>query len=305
MCRKPASTLTKTVCRGSLAHQKSKIWGQLWKFADGRVSWSVSITTIYYSITKASTNMSRIKIAGLALASMLVMSMAVTGSASAAPLWLVCLEGSGLTKYESSTCLKAASGGKWQSVGVTKAVTVKMVAISILLIDRKVPIQGEVIVRCSSKGSRGEGIVEPGGKGQITVAEVEKPGENCSSEKGCKAGTVKHMRAAHLPWLIAIFTTEGKQLTKIAPHAGGEQPGWEVECETEIGIAANDVCATGEGNEESVRLVNTFSSTELLVTALFEEKAKINCTIGGNSAGEIKGSVAILLPGGALSINPA
>ncbi len=248
--------------------------------------------------------MSRIKIAGLALASMLVMSMAVTGSASAAPLWLVCLEGSGLTKYTNSKCLTAGSGN-WQSVGVTKAVTVKLVAISILLIDKTVPFQGEVIVRCSSKGSRGEGIVEPGGKGQVTVAEVENPKENCSSEKGCKAGTVKHARGAHLPWNIAIFTTEGKQLTKITAHAGGEQPGWEVECETEIGIAANDVCTSPEGNEESARLVNTFSSTELLVTALFEEKVKANCTIGGEKAGEVKGSIAILLPGGALSINPA
>ena len=247
--------------------------------------------------------MRSIKIAGLALASMLVMSMAATGSASAALLWLVCLEGSGLTKYESSKCLKAASGGKWQSQGLKccQRVTVKLVAISILLIDKETLV-GEVAVKCSNAGSRGEGAIESGGTGEITVAEYENPKANCASEKGCEAGTVKKVKGVNLPWVTEIFTTEGKRLSKLKAGVAGKEPGWEVECEV-LKIATTDVCTSPKGEEEQVRLVNTTSSTELLVTALFEEKFKAECTQSKKKSGEVKGSIAILLPGGALSIN--
>jgi hypothetical protein len=248
--------------------------------------------------------MSRLKIAGLALASMLVMGMAVTGSASAALLWLVCLEGSGLTKYESSTCLKAASGGKWQSLGVPTgaSISVKLLVISILLIDTKVPILGEVSVKCSNAGSRGRGLIKPNGEGEIIVAEYENPEANCKEEKGCPK--VTKVKGVHLPWKVKLFVgANGEPLSKIEPING--EPGWEVTCAEEPLVGeVTDVCETPKGEEEQVRFLNSKSATELLVIALFEENIKSTCSQGKEKAGVVKGSVAILLPGGALSINP-
>jgi hypothetical protein len=246
--------------------------------------------------------MSRLKIAGLALASMLVMGMAVTGSASAALLWLVCLEGAGLTKYESSTCLKAASGGKWQSVGVTKAVTVKLLVISLLLTDTKTAI-GEVIANCPNEGSVGEGVVKPNGEGEVTVAEYTSTGaKNCKDEKGnCPEFT--KVQGVNLPWITNIEEGPGGEaLTTIKPHAGGGQPGWSITCKDIVNVT--DECISSEKEEEKLKLVNKISATELLVAALFETAHLANCTQSKEKTGKVAGLLAILLPGGALSRNP-
>jgi hypothetical protein len=245
--------------------------------------------------------MKRLSIAGLCLVSMLLASMAAAGTASAALLWLVCLEGSGLTKYESSTCLKASGTGKWQSLGVPAgaSITVKILVFSILLSDEKVPIIGKSAVRCGMNGSRGEGTIEENGKGKVLVAEYENSKVNCSSEEGC--GTVLKLRGIHLPWKTEIFTTESKELTKIKNGGNGE-PGWEVECEPFAGIKESDKCESVAGEEEQVVLHNVVSATELLVAGLFETSHKAKCSLGGAGSGLVKGLIAILLPGGALSI---
>jgi hypothetical protein len=250
--------------------------------------------------------MSRLKIAGLCLASMLVMSMALAGTASAAELlWLVCLKGNGLTKYTNEKCLSASggSGEGWQSLGVPsgKTITVKIAAISILLVDNKVPIVGKVKVKCANAGSVGEGLIEPGGKGKILKASYTSPSTNCSGEENCT--TVLKVNGVHLPWVTNVIEgPEGKFLTKIESGGSGE-PGWEVECEV-LGIAENDVCESSSSSEsEQVRLVNEKSTTELLVLALFEETSKAHCSLSKEKTGEVKGTIAILLPGGALSLN--
>ena len=242
-----------------------------------------------------------LQIAGLCLASLLVMSMALAGNASAVLLWLVCLEGAGLTKYESSTCLKASSSGKWQSLGVRSGqkITVKITAISLLLTDTSTAL-GKVVANCSSAGSRGEGIIEPNGEGEVRVAEYSAPKTNCTDEEN-HCGEFTKVRGANLPWKIKLFVgTNGEPLTKIEPHTGGEQPGWEVTCKALIEIT--DKCVSASGAEEEIRFKNTISTTELLVLGLFEQAHSANCSQGGNGAGSVKGSIAVLLPGGALSI---
>jgi hypothetical protein len=247
--------------------------------------------------------MRSIKIAGLALASILVMGMALAGSASAALLWLVCLEGSGLTKYESSTCLKASSGGKWQSVGVTKAVTVKLLVISLLLADTKTAI-GEMVANCPDEGSIGEGVIKANGEGEITAFEYTTAGaKKCTDEKkNCPEFT--SFKAVNMPWIFNIEEGPGGEaLTTIKPHAGGGQPGWAMTCKDIVNIT--DECTTNEKEEEKLKLVNRISATELLVAALFESAHEAQCTQSKEKTGRLSGIVAILLPGGALSRNPA
>ncbi len=246
-----------------------------------------------------------LKIAGLCLASMLVMSMALAGNAAAVLLWLVCLQGSGLTKYTNSKCSEASSSGKWQSLGVPSGteITVKILVISLLLRDSRTTI-GEVVANCPNVGSIGEGVIKANGEGEIRKAEYTAAGaKNCKDEKGnCPEFTL--VKALNLPWVTNIEEGPNKEpLTTIKPHAGGGQPGWAIMCKV-LFIEETDECtAAKEGEEEKATLAIKVSAGELLVLSLFEEKQKALCTQSKEKTGEVKGTVAILLPGGALSIN--
>ncbi len=245
-----------------------------------------------------------LKLAGLCLASMLVMGMALAGNAAAVLLWLVCLKGLGLTKYSSSKCSEASSTGEWQSLGVPsgKEITVKILVISLLLKDSKTSI-GEVVANCPNVGSIGEGVIKANGEGEIRKAAYTAAGaKNCKDEAGhCPEFT--KVEGINLPWITNIEEGANKEpLTTIKPHAGGGQPGWAITCKDILEIT--DECkAEKEGEEEKAKLVNTVSSGELLVLSLFEEKQKAKCSQSGEKTGEVKGTVAVLLPGGALSIN--
>ncbi len=242
--------------------------------------------------------MKSIKIAGLCLVSMLMMSMALASAASAAPLWLLCLEGTATTKYSSNQCNKAESGGKWESVALgTKSDTVKIVAFSLRLSDTGAGTE----VECPGPGSKGWGLIENSNKGVIKVAEVEKPETNCKVLKAgllesCKK--IEEVKGADLPWKTEVFETESKFLTKIEADGNGE-PGWTVKCS-----GTTDTCLAEAGKAESVELVNGVTSGVLLVLGRFEEKEPAKCSLFGGSTGHVSGLVAILLwNGNGLSIN--
>ncbi len=246
-----------------------------------------------------------LKIAGLCLASMLAMGMALVGNAAGALLWLVCLKGSGLTKYTNSKCSEASSSGEWQSLGVPsgKEVTVKILVISLLLKDSKTTI-GEVVANCPNEGSRGEMVIKANGEGQIRAFEYTAAGaKKCKDEKGnCPEFT--KVEGRNLPWITNIEEGPNKEpLTTLKPHTGGGQPGWAITCKA-LFIEETDECKFAKaGEEEKLKLVNTRSATELLVASLWEEKSKIECSQSKEITGEVKGTLAVLLPGGALSIN--
>jgi len=253
--------------------------------------------------------MKSLKIAGLCLASMLVMSMALAGTASAALLWLVCLKSTGLTKYKNSKCLEASGGAAseegWQSLGVPSgtSITVKLLAITLTLRDTGVGIG----VICFSKGSEGEGVIKSGGEGEIRVARIAKPEENCRSLAGCEAGTITKVEGVNLPWKQELIETESKSVGVIRAGSGGKPPGYAVRCSV-AKLAATDTCEEESGHPESVELVNAVTTNpigveELLVKSRFETRGHAKCTLGGANASEITGLAAILLPGGAVSIN--
>jgi hypothetical protein len=254
-----------------------------------------------------------IKIAGLCLASMLVMGMALAGNAAAALLWLVCLKGVGLTKYENSKCLKSKepqTRGEegWQSLGLLpgQTATIKILVLSLKLVDTGTPL-GEAGVLClDTPAARGEGVIEEKGKGKIRAAEVEKPEVNCTGLGACKKAT--KLEGANLPWATEIVEGPGgAPLTKIKSGGSGE-PGWKITCETSIGTLT-DTCLSKVGEEEEVRLTfgevteNPAKEKELLLRGLFEEKRTASCSLGNSTSGKVLGTLALLLPGGALSIN--
>jgi hypothetical protein len=247
--------------------------------------------------------MKSIKIAGLCLVSMLMMSMALASAASAAPLWLVCLEGTAATsKYSSNQCSKTEAGGKWESVSLgTKSDTVNIVAYSLKLADTGTGVE----IECPL-GSNGWGLIEGPNKGQIKVAEIVNAGVNCKVLKGaalCKK--IEKVNGVNLPWKTELFEEKEKLLTKLEKGAGAAgEPGWLVKCE---GVPV-DICTSPPGEPEQLELLNAFggsAGTQLQVVGRFEERSKGNCTVGGNGKGTIRGLVAILLwNGNGLSINP-
>ncbi|MGH2854256.1 MAG: hypothetical protein ACRDLF_08715 [Solirubrobacteraceae bacterium] len=241
-----------------------------------------------------------LRLAGLWLTAVLVLGMALAGSVSAAPVWLVCLEGSGLTKYSSNQCTKAESGGKWQSLGLPsgKSDTVRLLVFSLRLEDTGLGAS----VECPDVAT-GWGLIESPNKGLIKVAEVKEPEkEGCKVLKGfltCKAGNLTGVKGLNLPWKTEVFETEKKNLTKILSGGGGE-PGWAVTCG-----GVTDECVTESGGSESVELVNEVTKSVLLVSARFEAKGKSKCSVGGKETGKTHGSIAILLwSGNGLSVNP-
>ncbi|MGH2855010.1 MAG: hypothetical protein ACRDLF_12565 [Solirubrobacteraceae bacterium] len=244
-------------------------------------------------------DMKHLKTAGLCLLSMLVLGITLAGNASGAPLWLLCLEGSGLTKYSSNQCTEASSTGKWQSSALPSggSATVRLLAFSLRMTESGV--RGTSIY-CPDAGV-GWGLIEEK-KLIIKVAEIRNPeAEGCrvSSELEilkCKAGKLEALQAVRLPWTVEMFETEKKILTHT--EGTGGRPGWEIKCGGET-----DDCEESAEKPESTELLSGVTKGVLLVLARFENKGRANCEIGGKESEQISGLIAILLwNGNGLSI---
>jgi len=258
--------------------------------------------------------MRSLKIAGLCLASMLVMGMSLAGNASAtAALWLVCLEGVGLTKYSNSECNKLETGGKWQSLGLlpTQSDTVRIKGFTLRLKD-PTALGGSSEIECNGNGIA-TGLIENKGKGKIFAAKVEEAEKNCRRiSGGCKVGEIKRVQGANTPWVTEAEETPSgklKYLFVLKPTTVGKEPGWEVECNTLLGVKT-DVCTTKVGEEEHAWGENVFTKEgtkeTLLVLGEFAKTRKAHCEGTGASGneGEVEGRFAILLAkGGPLSLN--
>jgi hypothetical protein len=249
-----------------------------------------------------------VKIAGLCLASMLALGIALAGTASAAtPLWLLCLEGkegSLPTKYESNQCTKAAkeNKGKWESVALgNKSDTVRIVALSLRLEDTR----ASVIVRCLHV-SVGIGLIEGRNLLLVRAVQVPKPTVECTVEgtslfKACKAAVLERVEAVHLPWLVETYEdTENRSFTSRIQPAGAGEPGFLVEC-----AGVEDTCVSeGAGKLEEVVSENVVTEGVLLVFGRFLKAHKANCSVSGAGTGEVEGVLATLLSNGSgLSLN--
>jgi hypothetical protein len=250
--------------------------------------------------------MSRFRIAGLTLASMLAMSMAWAGSATAAgPLWLVCLEGSGLTKYSNNQCGKAESGGKWQSLGLLKLDTVRIVAFTLVFRDRESVNKENILFTCLA-GGLGTGLIEPGSAAVLREAKINEPKAHCAQLEGpCKKGEITKIEAVDLPWKQTLVETEKKFLSKQEGDGNGE-PGWAFSCKVG-GITTTDECKSEEGKPETLELISEVTGGVLLIRGRYTNAAKGTCSLaeGRKNTAEITGSAAGLLGNGnGLSINP-
>ena len=228
-----------------------------------------------------------VKIAGLCLASMLVLGMAITATASAAPHWLQCREGSGTgTKWEDSKCSKIGSPNKWEWVELqtTEKATIEG---TLHLTDKKGGLFGEqVVILCSGTG---EGTIGPGGFDRILKIKASK----CENEENCPGEITAE--GVNLPWQTSLELVGGKIRDKITSEVSGKEPGWKVTC---AGVA--DTC---EANTTTAMENNQPLGS---VDAVFDATSgTAKCSRGGAGQGEVRGTTLIRsAEGWAVSVSP-
>jgi hypothetical protein len=249
--------------------------------------------------------MKRLSIAGLCLVSMLVVGMALAGTASAAVTasWSVCSEGkegSLPTKYTEEQCGEAAkeNKGKWEDVELAKETKDKVtVGLSTITLTDTKTLLGESVVRCDGPGEEAEGEIEGPNKSLITAAKVKEAKTNCRGLKGgCKATEIEEVKGVDLPWKSELYATEST--VQARPEADGNgEPGWVVKCNT-IGGPKEDICKQESGKPEILSLANVLQLSpvrSLLVLISFLKKRLANCTEGGKESGKVDFSFPILL----------
>ena len=243
--------------------------------------------------------MKLIKTLGLCLASMLVLVMALAGTAAAEEAsWLLCLKGtpgSLPTKYTTNQCTAAAGGnnGEWESVALgSKSDTVRILVMSLALEDTRVPLK----VRCPHV--TGVGLIENRNLLLVRQAKVPHPSTECTAEGGeifkiCKAANLEIVEGIHLPWKVEFEKAGGQFISKIQPDGAGE-PGWAVRC-----AGVEDACiSTGPGTLEETTGSNAITEGVLLVFGEFKKANLGKCSVGGAGAGKVEGFIAILLASG-------
>jgi hypothetical protein len=242
-----------------------------------------------------------VKIAGLCLAVVFVVSAALTSTASAAH-WLVCLEaatGSAATRWETSQCSTAVAGGAWEWSELDDTEPVKVITQTLTLTDTKVPVVGSTTAICAPGSGEGAGSIGPGAFDRVNTFTIKEPAKNCRGTGGCKVGGIEAVNAVNMPWQTELIEIEGK-ISDIITGTNNGEPGWEIKCEDILGGKIADLCFTaGPGKAERTGLLNVATGAELLVLGTFEKANKTNCTQGGAGSGEVGGSLALLLTSGA------
>jgi hypothetical protein len=242
--------------------------------------------------------MKLIRIAGLCLVAVFVMSMVAAGTASAAPHWLVCLPfvtGSTATRYTEHQCKTASGTGGWEWSELDDTEPVFSVGETITLRDTKAT-GGSTAVQCSHVEN--EGSVGPGRFDRITRVVIDLA--QCHRVENTLCESVVEVKAVNLPWQTELEETENKILDRIVNvGTAGKEPGWAVTCKTLVGNKTDTCEGEGVGKEELLLMENKATKgvvepIELLVLATFEKKRKVKCSEGGKETGEVEGSVAVL-----------
>lgn len=147
---------------------------------------------------------------------------------------------------------------------------------------------GEPAIECD-KGFRSEGRISPSNRLEITVFEIESPGTNCKGLGFCQK--IVEYQGLNIPWTTQVYEENGKLYTQV--RGSGGSAGYQFRCEY-LGDTLTTTCEIPE--IERIELSNVVpEGSPLYILGRFEEASGQNC--------KILGSIAILLPGGSLSIS--
>ncbi len=235
--------------------------------------------------------MKSIRIAGLCLAAVFVMSMVAAGTASAAPHFEVCLNFGGAgTKYSTNQCIKAESAGKyeWAELKGTEKVAAQG---SLTFETNGVPIVGTVEIKCSLTE---EGSVGPGNLSRTTAISAIK----CEKGKNCEE-LVKGAEPVGLPWNTEVKETEGVLRGTLRKGAGSStEPGWRATCKI-LGAIQENECKTEEAllNLTNTNTPGTVGPLLVLANFLHPNKPEAKCSVSGTT-GDVLGGLSLLLTSG-------
>jgi len=232
--------------------------------------------------SKGDTHMKSMKIAGLCLVAMFVVSMVASATASAAgPVWEQCTteKVSTLTKWEDSKCTKALSTGalNWKEITNTEKVETN----GTLELKDKETLLGESAVICTGTD---KGSIGPGKFDRIESITTHE----CKAVKVCEATPTA--KPVNLPWQTELFETEKKIRDKITENGNG-QPGWSVTCST-IGGPITDVCTTVAGSEGTPEVTNKQAAGNVQIT-FTEASGSASCTQGKPTSGKVVGAIQV------------
>jgi hypothetical protein len=216
--------------------------------------------------------MRSMKIAVLCLVALVMMSMGMAVSATAAtPGWEICRKGASGTKYTAEGCTTASGSGEWAMVELKTTEKTANVG-SIALKATEVPVVGTVEITCSVEGVGYIGPENHGGEESVTY--------NCKSEKGCekfneKTGVVP----ANLPWHEEALETEGL-VVEAEKHGSTEKegPGVNITC-TILGVEESIECRAKGGivQDEELLNVTSFPLTRLVLHEFLVERPSDRC----------------------------
>jgi hypothetical protein len=228
--------------------------------------------------------MRKIQIVGLAFAAIFVYSMVSASGASAFTLWDECMKvPTGTGEFDTADCLTKVSSLDWSWLAITAPTAVVSLLVLLELSS------GGVTLDCEGFT---EGTVGGGAADEVTLilnenleeVTLEKPTE-CKVIAGSSLCTEPALAGPHgLPWKTELVAAGDL----LGPHAGGENPGWEVKC-------ANGLTNLCERADTILKVENL--TDELEVDLTFPGAAeKATCTNIFAKEGEVKGTVSIFLP---------
>jgi len=227
-------------------------------------------------------DMKSMKIAGLCLVAMFVMSMVATATASAAgPVWEQCTteQETGLTKWKDSKCTEASATGAWNWKEIKN--TEKVESNGTLELKDTATLLGESAVICTGTNS---GSIGPGKFDRVESITAK----TCTAVHVCESSPAPTAKPIGLPWQTELYETENKIRNKIT-SVSGKEVGWEVICKAEIIGTTTDVCTSVAAGPE---VTNKQAVGNVQVT--FNESAgSASCTKGSSTSGKVKGAIQI------------
>jgi hypothetical protein len=206
------------------------------------------------------------------------------------PIWSACQEFAEHGPWENNTCSKAKTNGNWATEEIDQTVEVTSSS-SLELTDTKAT-GGSSTIKCSGTDAGWVG----GSVDSISKINTTK----CERITGlCESGKTVTATPIDLPWSTELKEESGGEI-RDAIHATGKGPGYKIECTVGGIFKVADECF----GSLTTKMKNNHSNGT--VEAEFESKSgKIECSLGGKEAGEVKGvDTTKQQPPGAMAVGP-
>jgi len=233
--------------------------------------------------------MKSIKIAGLCLVAMFVMSMVASATASAAaPEWIHCIKvEAGKGKWKNKGCTEATASGEWETKGIAE--TVEVTSSGSLELEDLNATGGPVAVKCAGIGV---GSIGPGKLDRTNSISASKGGKTitCAFVKNgaCESGDPVTAEAKNLPWQTRL-APKGTEPPRDEIYEGtGGEPGWTVTCTAVLVGKTEDTCT---GTKGTTKMKNNPLTGNVESEFKFEGAERAKCTIGGAESGRVSETI--------------